>query len=108
MGEDWIENAVCRTADAEDLFVQGTAQNQAKTICTDCSVRTLCLAYALDHRIEYGIWGGTTERERRRLLKRKPAVTSWRPLLESAQQSRTKRSQAPVLAGPAAGPGSAG
>ncbi|OKJ52628.1 WhiB family transcriptional regulator [Streptomyces sp. CB02261] len=96
MGEDWIENAVCQAADAEDLFVQGTAQNQAKAICTGCSVRTRCLAYALDNRIEYGIWGGMTERERRRLLRRKPAVASWRPLLESVQQPRTGRSLTPV------------
>ncbi|MFF9344877.1 MULTISPECIES: WhiB family transcriptional regulator [unclassified Streptomyces] len=101
MSEDWIENAVCRAADAEDLFVQGTAQNQAKAICTDCSVRTRCLAYALDHRIEHGIWGGMTERERRRLLRRKPAVTSWRRVLESARQPATDRSRTPVLAGPA-------
>ncbi|MFD7966657.1 WhiB family transcriptional regulator [Streptomyces zaomyceticus] len=101
MGEDWIENAVCRAADAENLFVQGSAQNQAKAICSDCSVRTRCLAYALDNRIEHGIWGGTTERERRRLLRREPAVTSWRALLESAEQPWTASSRTPVLAGPA-------
>ncbi|MFD8646004.1 WhiB family transcriptional regulator [Streptomyces zaomyceticus] len=101
MGENWIENAVCRADDAEDLFVQGSAQNQAKAICTGCSVRARCLAYALDHRIEHGIWGGMTERERRRLLRREPAVTSWRTLLEPARQPTTDPSRTPVLAGPA-------
>ncbi|MET9725425.1 WhiB family transcriptional regulator [Streptomyces zaomyceticus] len=101
MSDDWIENAVCQAADAENLFAQGSSQNEAKAICTTCSVRTQCLAYALDNRIEYGIWGGTTERERRRLLRRKPAVTSWRALLESAEQSWTACSRTAVLAGPA-------
>ncbi|MFJ9829597.1 WhiB family transcriptional regulator [Streptomyces sp. NPDC101160] len=86
MGEDWIENAVCRATDADDLFVDGAAQNEAKAICTFCPVRTECLAYALDSRIEHGIWGGMTERERRRLLRQRPTVTSWRRLLETARQ----------------------
>lgn len=51
-----------------------------------CFVRTECLADALDNRIEFGIWGGMTERERRALLRRRPHVTSWRVLLESARR----------------------
>jgi WhiB family redox-sensing transcriptional regulator len=47
-------------------------------------VRTECLAEALDHQIEWGVWGGMTERERRALLRRRPNVTSWRRLLETA------------------------
>ncbi|MEU9662708.1 WhiB family transcriptional regulator [Streptomyces chartreusis] len=67
------------------MFVEGAALNRAKAICTGCPVRTECLAYALDHRIEHGIWGGMTERERRSLLRRRPRVGSWRGLLESAR-----------------------
>jgi WhiB family redox-sensing transcriptional regulator len=48
-------------------------------------VRTECLADALDHRTEFGIWGGMTERERRALLRRRPGVMSWRALLEAAR-----------------------
>ncbi|GGS91404.1 hypothetical protein GCM10010270_74430 [Streptomyces violaceus] len=48
------------------------AQNWAKAICTSCPVRTECLAHALEHRTEHGIWGGMTERERRALLQRRP------------------------------------
>jgi WhiB family redox-sensing transcriptional regulator len=44
-----------------------------------------CLADALDNRIEFGVWGGMTERERRALLRRRPDVTSWRELLENAR-----------------------
>ncbi|WP_277725763.1 WhiB family transcriptional regulator [Streptomyces olivaceus] len=50
-----------------------------------CPVRTECLAHALDLRIEHGIWGEMTERERRALLRRRPLVTSWRHLLDAAR-----------------------
>jgi WhiB family redox-sensing transcriptional regulator len=49
-----------------------------------CQVRTECLADALDNGVEFGVWGGMTERERRALLRRRPNVTSWRLLLEAA------------------------
>ncbi len=82
---DWAVRAACRTADPDTLFVQGAAQNRAKAICVGCIVRTECLADALDNRVEFGVWGGLTERERRALLRRRPNVTSWRHLLETAQ-----------------------
>jgi WhiB family redox-sensing transcriptional regulator len=44
-------------------------------------VQRECLAEALDDRIEWGVWGGMTERERRHLLRTRPEVTSWRTLL---------------------------
>jgi WhiB family redox-sensing transcriptional regulator len=83
--EDWAAQGSCRTADPDELFVQGAAQNRAKQICTGCPVRTECLADALDNEIEFGVWGGMTERERRALLRRRPNVTSWRLLLETAR-----------------------
>jgi WhiB family redox-sensing transcriptional regulator len=67
------------------LFVQGAAQNRAKAVCMSCPVRTECLADALDNRIEFGVWGGMTERERRALLRRRPNVASWSRLLETAR-----------------------
>ncbi len=83
---DWTTSAACRTSDPDALFVQGAAQNRAKAICLACHVRTECLADALDNRIEFGVWGGMTERERRALLRRRPQVTSWRRLLETARE----------------------
>ncbi|GAA3977043.1 WhiB family transcriptional regulator [Thermobifida alba] len=83
---DWASRAACREIDPDSLFVQGAAQNRAKLICRGCPVRTECLADALDNRIEFGVWGGMTERERRALLRRRPEVTSWRALLEDARQ----------------------
>ncbi|MCX4827840.1 WhiB family transcriptional regulator [Streptomyces sp. NBC_00006] len=82
---DWSAQAACRTTDPDELFVQGAAQNRAKAVCTGCPVRTECLADALDNRVEFGVWGGMTERERRALLRRRPTVTSWRTLLETAR-----------------------
>jgi len=82
--EDWTSAAACRQAQPDQLFVRGAEQNKAKQLCSGCPVRTECLAEALDNQIEWGVWGGMTERERRALLRRRPNVTSWRRLLETA------------------------
>lgn len=82
---DWAAQGACRSGDPDLLFVQGAAQNRAKALCMSCPVRTECLADALDNRIEFGVWGGMTERERRALLRRRPNVASWRRLLEIAR-----------------------
>ncbi|MGP4013892.1 WhiB family transcriptional regulator [Streptomyces sp. 4N124] len=81
---DWADRGLCRTQ-PDRMFVEGTAQNQAKAVCLDCPVRFECLAHALDHREEYGVWGAMTERERRALLRRRPAVTSWAEVLRAAR-----------------------
>jgi WhiB family redox-sensing transcriptional regulator len=82
---DWAALGACRNGDPDTLFVQGAEQNRAKAVCMGCPVRTECLADALDNGVEFGVWGGMTERERRALLKRRPNVTSWRRLLEHAR-----------------------
>ncbi len=96
--DNWTEQALCRQSRPDDLFVRGAAQNDAKRVCMGCPVRTECLAEALDNQIEWGVWGGMTERERRALLRRRPNVTSWRRLLETAraeaQQSAAKERRA--------------
>jgi WhiB family redox-sensing transcriptional regulator len=81
---DWPSLAACRNGDPDALFVQGAEQNVAKRICRGCPVRYECLADALDNRIEFGVWGGMTERERRALLRRHPKVTSWHQMFEAA------------------------
>jgi WhiB family transcriptional regulator, redox-sensing transcriptional regulator len=83
--EDWASQGVCQERQPDALFVKGAAQNRAKQVCMGCPVRTECLAEALDNRIEWGVWGGLTERERRALLRRRPNVVSWRRLLETAR-----------------------
>lgn len=86
---EWTSRAACRGIDPDRLFVQGAAQNRAKAICAACPVRTECLADALDNRIEFGVWGGMTERERRALLRRRPDVGSWQVLLQSARETHS-------------------
>lgn len=75
--DSWILRAKCRGCDPESLFVQGAAQREAATFCLDCPVLQICQAEALDNRIEYGVWGGLTERQRRALLRKNPQVCSW-------------------------------
>jgi WhiB family redox-sensing transcriptional regulator len=87
----WTTAAACRSTNPDELFVQGAAQNRAKQVCLGCPVRTECLADALDNRVEFGVWGGMTERERRALLRRRPNVTSWRRLLEAARRDHERR-----------------
>ncbi|GAA4697752.1 hypothetical protein GCM10023215_40090 [Pseudonocardia yuanmonensis] len=82
---NWRIAARCRTADAEELFVRGAEQRRARQFCATCPVRTECLAHALDERVEFGVWGGTTERERRALLRSRPDVRSWAELLGAAR-----------------------
>lgn len=84
MISDWPSMAACQSGDPDALFVQGAEQNVAKRICRSCPVRYECLADALDNRIEFGVWGGMTERERRALLRRHPHVASWRKMFEAA------------------------
>ncbi len=95
---DWAAKGACRTADPDMLFVQGAAQNRAKSVCMSCSVRTECLADALDNRIEFGVWGGMTERERRALLRRRPNVASWSRLLETARAEHERVGTGPAEA----------
>jgi WhiB family redox-sensing transcriptional regulator len=84
--QDWRVDAACNGDDPDELFVRGAEQRKAKLVCVACPVRTECLAEALDNRIEFGVWGGMTERERRALLRRRPDVTSWRELLDKARR----------------------
>jgi WhiB family redox-sensing transcriptional regulator len=94
--QDWRVNAACRGDDPDELFVRGAEQRKAKLVCVACPVRTECLAEALDNRIEFGVWGGMTERERRALLRRRPDVTSWRELLDHARREHAPEEDARV------------
>ena len=73
----WVAKALCRAADPDELFVRGAAQRKAAVICRHCPVMLECGADALDNRVEFGVWGGMTERQRRALLKQHPEVASW-------------------------------
>jgi WhiB family transcriptional regulator, redox-sensing transcriptional regulator len=77
----WVSKALCRDADPDELFVRGAAQRRAAIICRQCPVAQQCAADALDSQVEYGVWGGMTERQRRALLKEHPEVVSWADFL---------------------------
>jgi WhiB family transcriptional regulator, redox-sensing transcriptional regulator len=66
--QDWQERALCAQTDPEAFFPEkGGSTREAKRICSGCDVRAECLEYALAHDERFGIWGGLSERERRRL-----------------------------------------
>jgi WhiB family redox-sensing transcriptional regulator len=68
---DWQERALCAQTDPEAFFPEkGGSTREAKRICQGCDVRAECLEYALAHDERFGIWGGLSERERRKLKKR--------------------------------------
>ena len=65
--QDWRASGACGEHDPDLWFTAGAVEHRAaKRICSVCVVRTECLDYALTAAIDYGIWGGLTERERRR------------------------------------------
>lgn len=67
----WQERALCAQTDPEAFFPEkGGSTREAKKVCMGCEVRSECLEYALLHDERFGIWGGLSERERRRLKKR--------------------------------------
>jgi hypothetical protein len=69
----WRANGVCRSEPARKLNWHPEPNDtkmraRCKAVCFSCSVRTECLAYAISN-YEFGVWGGTSERERKRLRK---------------------------------------
>ncbi len=71
----WRKRAACRGIDVEIFFPESDddveAEAAAKAVCESCPVRQACLEHALAHREREGIWGGATERERRRILRQR-------------------------------------
>ncbi|WP_125132613.1 WhiB family transcriptional regulator [Microbacterium sp. 10M-3C3] len=67
----WQSDALCAQTDPEAFFPEkGGSTRDAKRICTTCDVRDQCLEYALQNDERFGIWGGLSERERRKLKRR--------------------------------------
>lgn len=71
----WIARARCRGLDLTDFFQrnQHTARG-ALAICNSCNVRSECLQYAIENDMDYGVWGGLTERQRRAVARRQRGV----------------------------------
>lgn len=69
-GTPWQDRANCLNVDPDLFFPErGASTSEAKEVCRGCEVREECLEYALSTREKWGIWGGLTERERRRELR---------------------------------------
>jgi WhiB family transcriptional regulator, redox-sensing transcriptional regulator len=69
----WMDEALCAETDPEAFFPErGGSTREAKRVCNGCPVRAECLEYALTNDERFGVWGGLSERERRRLRRRAP------------------------------------
>jgi len=99
----WQDQALCAQTDPEAFFPEkGGSTREAKRVCRSCEVRAECLEYALENDERFGIWGGMSERERRRL--KREAVLSHRSAGQTGRltgcaatcwPSRTSRNRPP-------------
>ena len=66
----WMARGNCSNKPPEIFFPSdGAGVEKAKSICVTCPVKEMCLEHALSHRIDHGVWGGFSERQRRRIRK---------------------------------------
>ena len=73
----WMLHGKCRGVNPADFFPSdGLGVEAAQQVCKTCPVRVECLEYALENRIEHGVWGGASERERRRILRRRRQLSA--------------------------------
>jgi WhiB family redox-sensing transcriptional regulator len=67
---EWMAQGSCRDEPPSTFFPSdGVGVEEARRICASCPVAAPCLEYALRNRIDHGVWGGASERERRRILR---------------------------------------
>ena len=72
MDTEWMARGNCAHQPPSTFFPSdGVGVEVARRICATCPVKEPCLEYALRNRIDHGVWGGASERERRRILKRR-------------------------------------
>lgn len=91
--EDWRSQALCAQTDPEAFYPEkGESAREALAVCRRCEVAAPCLAEALAADERFGVWGGTTERERRRLRRAQRAAV----LAESEGPASVEASQVPA------------
>ncbi len=72
MDTNWMAVGLCADQPPEKFFPSdGVGVDVARRICADCPVKEPCLEHAIRNRIDHGVWGGCSERERRRIIKRR-------------------------------------
>ena len=81
MDTEWMDRGNCREEPPSLFFPSdGVGVEVAKQVCATCPVKAPCLEYALRNRIDHGVWGGASERERRRILaQRRREAAATRP-----------------------------
>ncbi len=76
LDSSWMQFGLCRDFEPSVFFPSdGVGVDRARKICQSCGVKQPCLEYALRLRIEHGVWGGESERERRRIYRRRKLTT---------------------------------
>lgn len=87
--ESWREDALCAQTDPEAFFPEkGDENTTAKRVCGRCTVRSQCLACALDGDERFGVWGGLTTRERNRIKKSLPVEQRPNTRVDAHKQKR--------------------
>jgi WhiB family redox-sensing transcriptional regulator len=98
--QDWRSQGACLSADPDLFFpisTTGSAAAQvaeAKAVCARCAVRTQCAGYALEHLDVQGIWGGTTDDERRKLRRSRARSSATRARSTTDRQAGSRRRSA--------------
>jgi WhiB family transcriptional regulator, redox-sensing transcriptional regulator len=71
---EWMQQGNCKGFPPEVMIPENkSGVDRARKICADCVVKDVCLEYALVNNIEHGVWGGTSERQRREIKRRRKA-----------------------------------
>ena len=84
MDTNWMARGLCAEQPPEKFFPSdGVGVDIARRVCAGCPVQEPCLEHALRNRIDHGVWGGCSERERRRILKRRRLEASADALSEA-------------------------
>ena len=72
MNQQWRSKAACQGLDPEIFYpLDDEDGDEAKAVCDGCPVREACLEHALGYREKEGVWGGASERERRRIIRQR-------------------------------------
>ena len=75
----WMDAGNCRSVSPSVFFPSdGVGVDIARQVCQDCPVKAPCLEHALRNRIDHGVWGGASERERRRILRQRRVTATLR------------------------------
>ena len=80
MDTDWMADGLCRSYPPSVFFPSdGVGVDIARRICADCPVKRACLEYALRNGVDHGVWGGASERERRRIARQRRLTAAGSP-----------------------------